>query len=114
MDARARRAEPVLGSSLIGGEQLGALLESVLGLDGRRGGFEGRRIGTGVESVDEALGGGLRRGSVVGVSGEVGTSMVAFDVGLSFSLLLLSSRVSPEHILPTPEPTDVSRFPQCS
>lgn len=66
----ARPAEPLLASSLLGDGELDGLVEGMchVGLKRRRGGEE--RLGMGVESVDDALSGGLCSGRVVSVSGQ--------------------------------------------
>jgi RecA/RadA recombinase len=68
-----RPAEPSLASHLISDEELDELLESVCNVNvQRKKGGRGERLQTGVKSLDDAFGGGLQSGRVVGVSGEVG------------------------------------------
>jgi predicted ATP-dependent serine protease len=73
----ARKAEPVLASALIGDAELEGIVDGVFdqasGARNRAGGEEEiGRVGIGVKSVDDAVTGGLRMGSVVAVSGEGG------------------------------------------
>ncbi|KAF2656236.1 hypothetical protein K491DRAFT_715616 [Lophiostoma macrostomum CBS 122681] len=76
-------AEPVLASALIGDAELECIVDGVFDQTaGTRGRPEkekekekergGERVGVGVKSVDGAVAGGLRMGSVVAVSGEGG------------------------------------------
>ncbi|KAH7070497.1 hypothetical protein BKA63DRAFT_568878 [Paraphoma chrysanthemicola] len=75
-------AEAVLASALLGEEELDGLIDAVwemgvgkgkvVGSGGLRAKEEEGRIGTGVKSVDDALGGGVRGGRVMGVWGESG------------------------------------------
>lgn len=68
--ASARPTEPLLASALIDDEELDGLFGSE-GLGSMLTKNEGAPI-TGAKSVDEALGGGLESGRVVGVWSEVG------------------------------------------
>jgi RecA/RadA recombinase len=72
----ARAAEPLLASAVLEDEELDALFEG-LGVGKRRDGKI--RVGTGVESVDNALQGGVVGGNIVGVWGE-GVE-VSFEAG---------------------------------
>jgi RecA/RadA recombinase len=71
LQSTLRLAEPILASSLITEEDIDALIGKVLKgqIDSRK---ETEGISTGIPSVDDALGGGLRKGAVVGVSGSPG------------------------------------------
>jgi predicted ATP-dependent serine protease len=70
-------AEPLLASLSVGDEELEELFERVI-VAGRssvsRDGSS--RLSTGVDTVDDALGGGLEKGRLVGVSCEVGGESV--------------------------------------
>lgn len=61
-------AAPILASSLLDEEDLDDIVASVFWGRARRH-RAGERLGTGIRSVDHALGDGLRPGDVVGVSG---------------------------------------------
>jgi hypothetical protein len=67
----ARPAEPLLASSLVEDGELEALFDELLGGKKVTGGGD-ERLATGVRSLDDALGGGLEAGAVVGVSCEGG------------------------------------------
>jgi len=80
----ARPAEPLLASQLIGDQGLDELLESVCNVKiQHQNGFGGSVLQTGVRSLDDAFGGGIQSGRVVGVSGEAGTG------GSEVSILIL-------------------------
>lgn len=67
--------EPILASTLLNEEDLDDLLEGSIDAGAKKRIEEGRRgstLGTGVREVDDVLGGGLRAGRMVGVSGEGG------------------------------------------
>jgi len=69
----ARPAEPLLASQLIGDQDLDELLESVCNVNlQHQNGVGGNVLQTGVQSLDDALGGGIQSGKVVEVSGEAG------------------------------------------
>ncbi|KAI4714664.1 hypothetical protein J4E89_000345 [Alternaria sp. Ai002NY15] len=69
----ARPAEPLLASQLIGDQDLDELLESVCNVNlQHQNGVGGIVLKTGVKSLDDAFGGGIQSGRVVGVSGEAG------------------------------------------
>ena len=69
----ARPAEPLLASQLIGDQDLDELLESVCNVNLQHQNGVGENVlQTGVKSLDDALGGGMQSGRVVGVSGEAG------------------------------------------
>ncbi|KAF2125725.1 hypothetical protein P153DRAFT_399867 [Dothidotthia symphoricarpi CBS 119687] len=73
--AAQRFAEPVLAAELIGEEELDDLLERVCGTGAGVSRSDVLRVlGTGVESLDGVLGGGLLGGRVVGVHCEGGGS----------------------------------------
>lgn len=84
LESLARVAEPVLAGCLIDGGELRDVVEEMLG-DGRE--WSEDRVGTGVKSLDGALGGGLRRGCVVAVSGEVGMGGSEVRGSISFRSL---------------------------
>ncbi|KAH7082195.1 hypothetical protein FB567DRAFT_447358 [Paraphoma chrysanthemicola] len=65
-------AEAVLASALLGEEDLDGLIDGVWEMGVGKGKEEEGEIGTGVKSVDDALGGGVRGGRVMGVWGESG------------------------------------------
>lgn len=65
-------AEALLASAVLGDEELDALFEAQVH-GGRKRQDDGRiRIGTGNTSVDQALGGGIGGGNVVGIWGDGG------------------------------------------
>lgn len=68
----ARPAEPILASQLISDEELDDLLETVCnsGLGDKTS--EKERLGTGVKSLDDTLGGGFESGRIIAISGEAG------------------------------------------
>jgi len=69
----ARPAEPLLASQLIGDQDLDELLESVCNVNlQHHNGVEGNVLKIGVKSLDDAFGGGIQSGRVVGISGEAG------------------------------------------
>ncbi|KAI4628785.1 hypothetical protein J4E83_003338 [Alternaria metachromatica] len=69
----ARPAEPLLASQLIGDQDLDELLESVCNVNlQHQNGVGANVLQTGVKSLDDAFGGGIQSGRVVGVSGEAG------------------------------------------
>ncbi|KAI4651832.1 hypothetical protein J4E93_002028 [Alternaria ventricosa] len=69
----ARPAEPLLASQLIGDQDLDELLESVCNVDlQHKDGVARNLLQTGVKSLDDAFGGGIKSSRVVGVSGEAG------------------------------------------
>lgn len=69
----ARPAEPLLASQLIGDQDLDELLESVCNVNLQHKHGVGKDVlQTGVKSLDDAFGGGMQSGRVVGVSGEAG------------------------------------------
>jgi predicted ATP-dependent serine protease len=69
----ARPSEPLLASHLISDEDLDELVENVCHVNLRQKQDVGRSLlETRVKSVDDAIGGGLQSGRVVGLSGEVG------------------------------------------
>lgn len=73
MTTSTRPAEPLLASHLIGEEDLEELLASVCNVNFQsKKKAEENRLQTGLKSLDEALGGGLKGGRVVGISGPVG------------------------------------------
>ncbi|KAF2176459.1 hypothetical protein K469DRAFT_700008, partial [Zopfia rhizophila CBS 207.26] len=88
-------ALPLLGSALLSDGELDAIFDEIW-----RGRAEGgirrdkERIGTGIKSVDEALGGGVRKGKggLVAISGEKGVG----KMGLSLCLLTTSLLSSPK------------------
>jgi RecA/RadA recombinase len=61
--------EPMLASCLISDEELDEFLEGDQNDDFRK---KKERLTTGVKNVDDALGGGIVAGRVIGISGEVG------------------------------------------
>lgn len=71
----------MLASAVITEEEISRLFQDVSGEATRLGDGKGG-LGTGVKSVDGAVGGGLMGGRVVGVWGEVGTG--GAEVGLLF------------------------------
>lgn len=80
-----RPAEPTLASSLLDEKELDSIInESYSKKPGPR--IADGRIGTGIRSVDEALGGSLRAEGVVCVSGELGVGVGGIDVGLPSQL----------------------------
>jgi hypothetical protein len=94
VDIAMRAAEPMLASSLIAEAELDAVLERVVngGENETPSGNEGLRVSSGIKSLDEMLGGGLKRGTIVGVSGELGGDAgdaTGRDVGcLPFALIV--------------------------
>ena len=79
----ARPAEPLLASQLIGDQDLDELLESVCNVNlQHQNGVGGNVLQTGVKSLDDAFGGGIQSGRVVGVSGEAGAG--GSEVSISF------------------------------
>ncbi|KAF2114441.1 hypothetical protein BDV96DRAFT_494463 [Lophiotrema nucula] len=79
-------AEPILASSLIDDEELGSIVSRIF-LETKK--TERKDVvRTGVSSVDEALEGGLERGGMVGVSGEVGAGSNEMCTALLVSSLL--------------------------
>jgi predicted ATP-dependent serine protease len=69
----ARPSEPLLASHLISDEDLDDLVENVCHINLQQKQNAGRSLlETGVKSVDDAIGGGLQSGRLVGLSGEVG------------------------------------------
>lgn len=80
----ARSAEPLLASQFIGDQDLDELLESVCNVNlQHQTGVIGNVLKTGVKSLDDAFGGGLQSGRVVGVNGEAGAG------GSEVSILIL-------------------------
>jgi len=68
-----RPAEPLLASQLIGDQDLDELVESVCNINlQHQNSVGGNILQTGVKSLDDAFGGGIQSGRVVGVSGEAG------------------------------------------
>lgn len=74
MPTQIRPAEPLLASQILRDEDLDSLFDAILIADAgtKKRAWETGSIGTGVKSVDEALGGGMRAGKVVSVSADVG------------------------------------------
>lgn len=73
-----RAAEALLAGGMLGEEELGKVFEGVCGA-GSTFVTEGR-LSTQVKSLDDALGGGVCWGSVVGIWGEGGEGGGASDV----------------------------------
>lgn len=96
LEGTARPAEPLLASSLVADGELEVLFERVVGaVKGGRRRDGGERLETGVRSLDEALGGGLEVGRVVGVSCEAGGGMGDVSTVIAwpcFSHVLLEHR----------------------
>ncbi|KAF2476944.1 uncharacterized protein BDR25DRAFT_321491 [Lindgomyces ingoldianus] len=104
-------AKSILASSLVSDEDLDSLLEHSFRDKARAVKVLKKEevLGTGIKSVDDALGGGLRKGSLVGMSGEVGSG----QVGLLLSLLsshLLDHPTSTAAIIDTTGNFDVLRI----
>lgn len=71
------KAEPLLGSALLGDDELDVLME---GLCAGKKRDDERTLGTGVKSLDGALAGGVLEGRVLGIWSEVtgGSEVRAF------------------------------------
>ncbi|KNG51048.1 hypothetical protein DDE82_007679 [Stemphylium lycopersici] len=84
----ARPAEPILASQLISDEELDDLLETVCnsGLGDKTS--EKERLGTGVKSLDDTLGGGFESGRIIAISGEAGAGANEICSTLLVSCLL--------------------------
>jgi hypothetical protein len=90
--ALPRLAAPTLASSLLDRKLDGLVDAGFLEIRHASLDSESPRIGTGVRSVDDALGGGLRGGRVVCVSAEAGGS--GNDVGFRWTRFLSRWHIS--------------------
>jgi hypothetical protein len=68
----ARPAEPLLASQVISDQELYHLLEAACNGDGAKKRNQGELLSVGIKSLDDALGGGIVGGRVVGMSDEAG------------------------------------------
>ncbi|ORY12493.1 hypothetical protein BCR34DRAFT_296971 [Clohesyomyces aquaticus] len=111
LSPQTQSAEPILASSLLSDEDLDGILDFTLSDKPKASKLRNKKgaLAIGLKSVDDALGGGLRRASLVCVSGEVGSG----QVGLSLSLLashLLDHPTSTAAVIDTTGNLDVLRI----